>query len=234
MIKFFRKIRQIFLLQGKSGKYFKYAIGEIILVVIGILIALSINNWNQNRLEKNRAYSYLNQVRSDLEADLKYIDKMLSLYTDNLMIFEEAKSSDFENDSVLNELSKVLTINSDPREFPRAYTSLVNSGAIELIDEKELIEKINLYYLTTCVKYNNVIGYHKDFNLQNIEGVLVHRLELDDDGNFSPESIREEIESGSLASIINWQINYLKRFKSLAIQCRDQALIIQELIPRLE
>ena len=49
MIKFFRKIRQNLLSEGKTGKYLKYAIGEIILVVIGILIALSINNWNDNQ-----------------------------------------------------------------------------------------------------------------------------------------------------------------------------------------
>ena len=50
MIKFFRKIRQNLVMQNKTSKYFKYAIGEIILVVIGILIALQINNWNSNRI----------------------------------------------------------------------------------------------------------------------------------------------------------------------------------------
>jgi hypothetical protein len=49
MIKFFRLIRQNSFMENKTGKYFKYAIGEIVLVVIGILIALSINNWNENQ-----------------------------------------------------------------------------------------------------------------------------------------------------------------------------------------
>ena len=53
MIKLFRHIRQNLLSEGKTGKYFKYAIGEIILVVIGILIALQINNWNE--VKKARA-----------------------------------------------------------------------------------------------------------------------------------------------------------------------------------
>ena len=52
MIKFFRKIRQNLLSEGKTGKYFKYAIGEIVLVVIGILIALQINNWNEGRKQE--------------------------------------------------------------------------------------------------------------------------------------------------------------------------------------
>ena len=49
MIKFFRKIRQNLLSEGKTGKYLKYEIGEIILFVFGILIALQINNWNEAR-----------------------------------------------------------------------------------------------------------------------------------------------------------------------------------------
>lgn len=49
MIKFFRKIRYSLMSENKTGKYFKYAIGEIVLVVIGILIALQINNWNESR-----------------------------------------------------------------------------------------------------------------------------------------------------------------------------------------
>lgn len=55
MIKFFRKIRYDLMEKNKTGKYLKYAIGEILLVVIGILIALSINNWNEQKkpIEKN-------------------------------------------------------------------------------------------------------------------------------------------------------------------------------------
>jgi hypothetical protein len=58
MIKFFRHIRQNLLMENRTGKYLKYAIGEIVLVVIGILIALQINNWNEERkinLEEKRA-----------------------------------------------------------------------------------------------------------------------------------------------------------------------------------
>ncbi|MFT7329977.1 MAG: hypothetical protein ACI848_000035 [Roseivirga sp.] len=54
MIKFFRKIRQNLLVENKTGKYFKYAIGEIMLVVIGILIALQINTWNLVKIEQNK------------------------------------------------------------------------------------------------------------------------------------------------------------------------------------
>ena len=55
--------------KNKTGKYFKYAIGEIVLVVIGILIALSINNWNEVRKDKIKSYSYLQRLNEDLVGD---------------------------------------------------------------------------------------------------------------------------------------------------------------------
>ncbi|MFC3880480.1 DUF6090 family protein [Algoriphagus namhaensis] len=75
MIKFFRKIRQNLLLENKTGKYFKYAIGEIVLVVIGILIALQINNWNENRkdriIEKEILTELIATTKSNHESLLK-------------------------------------------------------------------------------------------------------------------------------------------------------------------
>jgi soluble cytochrome b562 len=67
MIKIFRKIRQNLLMENKTGKYFKYAIGEIVLVVIGILIALSINNWNESRKIKNKKQTLVLNLIEDFE-----------------------------------------------------------------------------------------------------------------------------------------------------------------------
>lgn len=69
MIKFFRHIRQRLLSEGKTVKYFKYAIGEIILVVIGILIALSINNWNDNRKNREKENKYLSNIDTEIIND---------------------------------------------------------------------------------------------------------------------------------------------------------------------
>jgi hypothetical protein len=74
MIKFFRKIRQNLLSEGKTGKYFKYAIGEIILVVIGILIALQINNWNEVRKTNTNQLKYLTLLKKEAESNIANID----------------------------------------------------------------------------------------------------------------------------------------------------------------
>ena len=88
MIKFFRKIRQNLLNEGKTAKYFKYAIGEIVLVVIGILIALSINTWNENRKNKNEASFQLSKLKDNLNADKAQIKMVIdedSTYINNLI-----------------------------------------------------------------------------------------------------------------------------------------------------
>ena len=78
MIKFFRKIRYDLMEKNKTGKYFKYAIGEIILVVIGILIALQINNWNEIRKQRDKELHYLVNIKKDLNLNIKELDKYIA------------------------------------------------------------------------------------------------------------------------------------------------------------
>ncbi len=77
MIKFFRHIRKSLLEQNQMGKYFKYAIGEILLVVIGILIALQINTWNQNRISKNKESLLLDELHSEFKMNRIQLDSVL-------------------------------------------------------------------------------------------------------------------------------------------------------------
>ena len=67
MIKFFRHIRRSLIQENNMGKYFKYALGEIFLVMIGILLALQINNWNEKRKIKANEVNILNNLKSDLQ-----------------------------------------------------------------------------------------------------------------------------------------------------------------------
>ena len=71
MIKFFRKIRQRLLSENKFSKYLIYAIGEISLVMIGILLALQVNNWNESRKDSNQYKKYLNGLIQDINADIE-------------------------------------------------------------------------------------------------------------------------------------------------------------------
>jgi hypothetical protein len=77
MIKFFRHIRRSLIQENKMGKYFKYAIGEILLVVIGILIALQINNWNEHKKSIKVEKTYYCKIAENLQVDIKNIDSSL-------------------------------------------------------------------------------------------------------------------------------------------------------------
>ena len=79
MIKFFRHIRQSIIMENnKTSRYFKYAIGEIILVVIGILIALQINNWNENRINANKETAILESIHKEFKQNKKQLDSVIS------------------------------------------------------------------------------------------------------------------------------------------------------------
>jgi hypothetical protein len=75
-MKVFRKIRFQLIENENASKYLKYAIGEILLVVIGILIALQINNWNEAKKENNILNEYLVKIKSHTKEDLRQLDSI--------------------------------------------------------------------------------------------------------------------------------------------------------------
>lgn len=87
MIKFFRKVRQNSLSEGKTKRYFQYAIGEIVLVVIGILIALQINNWNEQRKKINLSDQALLELQDEVQTTMKLINKKnkVNIMASNIM-----------------------------------------------------------------------------------------------------------------------------------------------------
>lgn len=102
MIKFFRKIRQKLLSENKFSKYLIYAIGEIVLVVIGILIALQINNKNDERKNEQKVQNLLVKVQSNIKADLQRMDWLLKNYSKRdsigwLVLTDNVTREDYEN-----------------------------------------------------------------------------------------------------------------------------------------
>ncbi|MGB3342866.1 MAG: DUF6090 family protein [Aequorivita sp.] len=88
MIKFFRKIRQKALTENKLSKYLLYAIGEIILVVIGILIALSINNWNQEKSDRKIEKDYIFSLIEDAKTDLSNFNDAIAANEERIQNLE--------------------------------------------------------------------------------------------------------------------------------------------------
>ena len=143
MIKFFRQIRRKLLNEGKTPKYFKYAIGEIVLVVIGILIALQINNWNQEHQQKNEELKQLKALKLEFGKNAITLDSITKHHTENedatLRLINATNSYSIEEFDSLY-LKTVYNYNFDPSKG--IYNSLINSGNIELISNQNLKYKL--------------------------------------------------------------------------------------------
>ena len=142
MIKFFRKIRQNLLMENKTGKYFKYAIGEIVLVVIGILIALSINNWNEKRKIRDNEIIYLNNIKRDLQLSItemnQFIDKQNSLINSANTVLEHINGKPVDDwNSINKQLVDIYTWKSFYL-IDNTYQELKNSGNFAIISNDSI------------------------------------------------------------------------------------------------
>tara|TARA_B100000768_G_scaffold102680_2_gene95562 strand:+ start:1088 stop:2101 length:1014 start_codon:yes stop_codon:yes gene_type:complete len=148
MIKFFRKIRQNLLMENKTGKYFKYAIGEIVLVVIGILIALQINNSNELRKEKGEEVIILSDIREDFEASrlnfIETIDKQtrVLLFCRDLINAIESKDYSIHPDTIGLRMSEGAIAHFREEAVLGSYDALIGSGKTSIIKNKELLNDL--------------------------------------------------------------------------------------------
>lgn len=144
MIKFFRKFRQKLLTENKFSKYLLYAVGEIILVVIGILFAVQINKWNENRKNDKIEQNYLISLQEEFEFNKLNLASITNLNDKNagfgLQILKytgphEPKINNKSFDSLL-----IYTIGYEVEFRPRneIINELISSGKLALIDNSEL------------------------------------------------------------------------------------------------
>ena len=175
MIKFFRKIRQNLLTAGKTEKYFKYAIGEIILVVIGILIALGINNWNENRKDSKQERIVLMSLLDNLQLAKKQSELLISeeeALKKRLIRILGIESNPNVNinqiipDSIFK--TTVWDLQNDQPTF-NVYSNLKNTNKLSLIKNKNVNEK-----------FTNL-----EFRLNRLNDILedrlsVHQIRIDD------------------------------------------------------
>jgi len=162
MIKLFRKIRYDLMEKNKTGKYFKYAFGEIVLVVIGILIALSINNWNENRKNKLTESEYYCKLLADFELDRQNIAVLYEESEHKIEISKrlllELNNKNKDKSYLLNNYLQGLRTNAFvPSKV--AMTDIVSSGKLNLLTNDSLKNDLLRYY-------GSWINY--SFNLKSI------------------------------------------------------------------
>ncbi|MCP9198593.1 DUF6090 family protein [Gramella sp. GC03-9] len=150
MIKFFRNIRRRLLRENRFTRYLLYAVGEIILVVIGILIALQINEWNNERNRQQWENEVLIQMQSDLQKSQDEIKEVSSLYLEKAQTSAKILRLFWKNEVPYSKDSLSYFLNSIgvSRQYsPPLGTAraLINSGKIDLLSHLELRTAINTY-----------------------------------------------------------------------------------------
>jgi hypothetical protein len=170
MIKFFRNIRKKLVSENRSiirnTNYFKYALGEIVLVVVGILIALQINNWNENRKEKKELREYLYKISQNVTQDIEQINRLKirrdTVYAQANRAGQAIKKSDFSNIKVILQGSITFVVfyfipnNS-------GFDALKNSPFLGKINNTKVDSLLTLYYSQVAItqddeeSFNNLI-----------------------------------------------------------------------------
>lgn len=178
MIKFFRRIRKNLLSEGKTGKYLKYAIGEIILVVIGILIALQINNWNQERIEHKEAKVLLSNLSSDIEENIKNLkdqQNLLKIRKDWADFILKSLDDQKVTDSTMfvTAITRVGWIMDYSQMLP-TYTEIISSGKLAYINSENLKKALANYQ--SKVELNREILSTYNLGLKETERLAIGHL----------------------------------------------------------
>jgi hypothetical protein len=231
MIKLFRNIRQNLLAEGKTTRYLKYAIGEIILVVIGILIALSINNWNTNHSNKKGEAFYLEKLHRNFEQDTLNLSRRLDEVESSLLALHSLKLE--IADSSLQRFSKpqiLYTLLGTYGFSPETSTfdNLIATGKLELIQNQSFVDSMFVYYntLNNRVKQNNegIVFYSR-----NTIGPYVLQFDDIENPQLKPITYSKKPFFRNVISIRKGQLSLLKKDYEKSIRrCKNLMNAINE------
>jgi hypothetical protein len=154
MLTFFRKLRRNLFAKNKFSSYLAYAIGEITLIVIGILIALQINNWNTDRINKRQELKTYKNIRNQLVEDQKELTKVIGFNNYFIGQFEKANQYILDNNRNAIDTLAYIAMNlaqfSDFHRSANIYETLVNSGDLKLLKNDSItdwLQKIEMTYV---------------------------------------------------------------------------------------
>jgi len=213
-MKIFRNIRQKLAAENKVAAYLRYSIGEIFLVVIGILIALQVNNWKEDIQNHKLEKTTLENIRSDLVLQQGIINEQLQF--ESAKVAETDTAALFLSDSLsagkLNALLITLSTRLTFVENKTSYISMDNTGGKKLIRNSSLKNAIVRYYqrldyVTQVINNDNLFNTDSEFgafvtsNSLNIK--LNRNGKIDKDQKISPEKrmeLRNQLVTRKLVS----------------------------------
>lgn len=233
MIKFFRKIRQKLLTENKFNKYLMYAIGEIVLVVIGILIALQINNWNENKKSRRFEVKILKELRNDLKSNynelspIKKNNQELIIKSDSLTSVLKNKSFDFNIHSHL--LKSIDYGNFGVYNVSSTTYKFIESKGFEILKNDSLRISISDLYERRIFNIVNNLNIYQSHYLKETRPYLVSNFRLPKQGIPIPLS-QASIENQIFKNIINRRARLLEVSRRNILRClEDLEVLIQSI-----
>lgn len=227
MISFFRKNRKAGMRNDNTKIYLFYALGEIILVVVGILIALQIDNWNQDRIERKEEVYILNSFLVDMEKDIQFLDDIINSTTerqksvDSIFIILQNHEAYTLGDFLKHQ--EALTVDDYFAPNQGTFDESKASGKISLVENNAIREEIFDYYRRISKKWNNDEANYKTTN-DLIIPILINEI------GSSPEMVSAfsgfeatQLENLDLAQIARNK-NY---YKALLYSTGDRYQIIE-------
>ncbi|MGB5782703.1 MAG: DUF6090 family protein, partial [Eudoraea sp.] len=194
MINFFRKTRKQLFSENRFTKYLFYAIGEIILVVIGILIALQINNWNNRRVEKEEEKKSYRNIKRQIEDDRKELTDVKAFnnyFSDTYKHANEIiRAKDYTKSDSLALIAMGLSQYSDFNSSGNIYETLVNSGNLELLKNDEITSLIQQLE-TTYIFANKLETVHWEIIINELSPTLKGVINFDAFKAVKPEKLFE-------------------------------------------
>ncbi|KXI28413.1 DUF6090 family protein [Paraglaciecola hydrolytica] len=234
MIKFFRRIRQRMIKESRFSKYLFYAIGEIVLVVIGILIALQINNWNEQRKVDTEIVKVLKEIRTNLITDNLQIQQTYKLKAEDIRIqsvlIEALESGNIPYDSIEYHMGRVMIVRRIVL-VDNGYQLMKKFGLERIKDEVFRNALINYYTVSVKGIYDDTLDDDLEFQTVFLPYVRNHFLDWSW-GKYGHLANYEQIKEDHyfLTSLKINRMNQESTVQALERGASD----IQELIPILD
>lgn len=203
MLFLLRQIRRKTLMNNKFTTYLLYAVGEVFLVVIGILIAVSIDDWNQKKENETKLFDHLNTLYSEIQNDSIYFSNRIQ--HDSLALRYLTAVSKRQFDKVdLSYLSLMLILNENPREFGQMTDRLKQNSLYELIQSSQLKEELG-NYASSLDHHNEYSSWHKNYIIHNVEGYLVKNYPIDTLMRIPKSVALDALKNKNLLSLVSFQ-----------------------------
>lgn len=226
MIKFFRNIRHQLLRENRTSRYLLYAIGEIVLVVIGILIALQINNWNENRKLRQKEQTVLKQLKQEFEANLHQLNGKIEIR--NTVIKNGQKILDYiDNPNEVAEDSLIIKIAgiSNPSSFDPIQNDLVSSGNIDIIQNQELTQLLTNWTSDVIQLQEVEQMYFRYFENQILPFINENGIGRNMVYFYYSDVIPVLLESAKIENVVNGKSSNAKDAKSMLGDSKFESLI---------